>query len=236
MRRYGGALLAVLLAAGFVILSIAILGARSLQPPLHASASAGASNHVSITLQTFPFSPYEDDAWIKAHVTGQSDYGYPFPSPGDNQGWVTYWPTTNLTVPAHSLVTITIQNYDTATPLLNSFYGTPQGVLPSSFTVDGKPGGSVNSDDISHTFTIHGIPNATQPWLYVSVPVTAVSGDAPTDEAGMPNKPVVTTFSFMTQGPGTYAWQCFDPCGSNYDGFGGPMETRGYMSGTFTVV
>jgi hypothetical protein len=35
--------------------------------------------------------------------------------------------------------------------------------------------------------------------------------------------------------PGQYIWQCFDPCGSGFNGFGGPMSTKGYMSGTLTV-
>jgi heme/copper-type cytochrome/quinol oxidase subunit 2 len=36
--------------------------------------------------------------------------------------------------------------------------------------------------------------------------------------------------------PGHYIWQCFDPCGSGFNGFGGPMSTKGYMSGTINVV
>jgi hypothetical protein len=51
-----------------------------------------------------------------------------------------------------------------------------------------------------------------------------------------PLKPVITEFSFVTQGPGHYIWQCIDPCGSGFDGFGGPMSTKGYMSGTIDVV
>jgi hypothetical protein len=68
------------------------------------------------------------------------------------------------------------------------------------------------------------------------VPLTGVSGDTKSDAAGMPNQPVLTTFSFVTPDkPGDYIWQCFDPCGSSYNGFGGPMSTKGYMSGTITV-
>jgi hypothetical protein len=95
---------------------------------------------------------------------------------------------------------------------------------------------SIKSEDASHTFTIHSIPSSAQDWLYVSVPITGVDDSAPADDFGMPNKPVVTEFSFVTQGPGHYIWQCFDPCGSGFDGFGGPMSTKGYMSGTIDVV
>jgi hypothetical protein len=46
----------------------------------------------------------------------------------------------------------------------------------------------------------------------------------------------VVTFSFVTGGKGEYVWNCEFPCGDGYYAkFGGPMATRGYMSGTFTV-
>lgn len=98
---------------------------------------------------------------------------------------------------------------------------------------------------VSHTFTIHGIASSTsdaQPYLYVSAPISGAYADAPSgsstpaDAAGLPLAPTITTFSFTTPSrPGSYIWQCFDPCGANFNGFGGPMSTKGYMSGTFTV-
>jgi hypothetical protein len=101
--------------------------------------------------------------------------------------------------------------------------------------VDGQPTANVDPTNVSHTFTIHSIPQAGQDWLFVSVPITA-DNSTKVDSAGMALTPVVTTFSFMTPSrPGHYIWQCFDPCGSNYNGFGGPMSTKGYMSGTLTV-
>jgi hypothetical protein len=50
-------------------------------------------------------------------------------------------------------------------------------------------------------------------------------------------------FRFKTGGPGNYVWHCYVPCGTGLagdglggqDGFGGPMATTGYMSGTLTV-
>ncbi len=101
---------------------------------------------------------------------------------------------------------------------------------------------------VSHTFAIHGIASATanaQPYFYISVPILGAQPANPTDQnptappadaAGMSAAPIVTTFSFTTPSqPGDYIWQCFDPCGANFNGFGGPMSTKGYMSGTFTV-
>ncbi|HUY78153.1 MAG TPA: hypothetical protein VMV29_15370 [Ktedonobacterales bacterium] len=118
---------------------------------------------------------------------------------------------------------------------------------------------SVDPNAVSHTFAIHGIASSVsnaQPYLYISVPimgaqpatVTDPSGNVttsatdgnptppPADAAGMSAAPIITTFSFTTPSqPGSYVWQCFDPCGANFNGFGGPMSTKGYMSGTFTV-
>lgn len=243
MGKYLGAVISLVVAAAVALLIISALGAYSHPLPAARASDQGTANtpqgtlkHAALTLQTFPFDPYEDPAWIDANVKGKTLNGIPFPSgPGDNSDWVKYWPTTNLVVPAHALVTITIQNYDSATPLLNPFYARPQGTIGESITVDGQAVTQVDPNNVSHTFTIHSIPNAEQPWLYVSVPITGVASDAKADDAGMPNKPVVTEFSFVTDKPGHYIWQCFDPCGSGFNGFGGPMSTKGYMSGTLTV-
>src|SRR5690348_6127040 len=123
MGKYVGALLSIVLTAGIVIGVIAADGYYSHDLPVMkasaAPADASGLNHVSLEISTFPFNPYQDPDWLNAH---KGNFGDLLPPPGDNQHWVTYWPTTNLTVPAHSLVTITIHNYDTATPLLNPYY------------------------------------------------------------------------------------------------------------------
>lgn len=243
MGKYLGALVSLVVGVAVVLGVLTIIQTQGAAPPaIHAQSGGnstsdqGSLKYAHLTLMTFPFSPYEDPDWINANVAGQvTPEGLAYPPPGDNQDWVTYWPTTTLVVPAHALVTIDIKNYDSATPLLNSFYGRPQGVVGNSIAVDGQDVTSVDPNNVSHTFTIHSIPNKNQPWLYVSVPVTGVADDAPTDSAGMPDTPVVTEFTFQTGDPGQYIWQCFDPCGSNYNGFGGPMSTKGYMSGTITV-
>jgi hypothetical protein len=243
MGKYLGTILSIAVTTAIVIGVIYAVGVAShIQPTVAASAEGGnvsGYKHVSIKLGTFPASPYEDPDWVAAHG---HDYGQPAPA-GDNQNWVTYWPTTNVSVPAHALVTVTIENWDGATPLLNPYYAVPHGVYDdsgqttSNISVDGKPVSSVDPGNVSHTFTVHSVVQKGQPWLFVSVPVTAVSDSAKTDAAGFPLQPVVTQFSFITPDvPGDYIWQCFDPCGSAFNGFGGPMSTKGYMSGTLTVV
>jgi hypothetical protein len=254
MRKLIGAVLFVVVLAGIAVGVLALIQAQS--QPLPEVQAKSAGNHVTLSLQTFPFDPYEDQAWIDKNVTGKTLDGEAYPTAiGDHPDWVKYWPTTNLVVPAHSLVTIKIYNYDGATPLLNNFYAAPQGTVDpatgqasNQMLVDGTLMTNQDPANVSHTFTIHSIPKATQDWLYVSVPVTADTycdpsqpnvkppDCSPVDDKGMPDTPVVTEFSFMTGSPGDYIWQCFDPCGSNFNGFGGPMSTKGYMSGTLKVV
>lgn len=241
MGKYVGAILSVLVAAGIVFGAAAAIGSASHALPTLTAASQGTTSdglkQVSINLETFPFSPYTDPDFVQQNVTGKDYHGFPYPAPGDNQSWVTYWPTTALKVPAHALVTVTIENYDSPTPLLNPFYGKVQGTVGGTMTVDGKALTEQDPSNVSHTFTIHSIVNSQEPWLYVSVPVTGADPKAKADAAGMPLQPVVTQFSFITPDkPGEYIWQCFDPCGSGYNGFGGPMSTKGYMSGTLSVV
>src|SRR5579884_160059 len=243
MRRYIGALIVLVAVAALAIGLVAYLGnygqlptiSAASQPPVTTSSLIGLK-HVSLTLETFPMDPYEDPDWIAKNVTGQTLDGEPYPTgPGANPDWVKYWPTTNLVVPAHALVTIKILNYDSPTPLLNPYYATAQGTIDpatgqtNTMTVDGQPVQAVDPSNVSHTFTIHGIPNENQPWLNVSVPLTGVNACdpsnpsvkppacVPVDDAGMPANPVVTEFSFVTGDPGTYIWQCFDPCGAGFN-------------------
>jgi hypothetical protein len=43
-------------------------------------------------------------------------------------------------------------------------------------------------------------------------------------------------FTFHTTAPGHYRWQCFVPCAAGWTyGFGGPMQTIGYMDGFLNV-
>jgi hypothetical protein len=93
----------------------------------------------------------------------------------------------------------------------------------------------VDPAHVGHTFTIHAAPTAQDP-LFVSAPLPAVPDEAPIVKGTLYPKPHVVRFSFMTKGPGKYVWNCEFPCGDGfYAKFGGPMATRGYMSGTLTV-
>jgi hypothetical protein len=156
--------------------------------------------------------------------------------------WVTYlaqdanghWHhSTIFKVPAHTLVSVTIYQFDTSTGLRNPFLAQVRGTQGGSATLNGKPFSVLTSDDASHTFTI--------PDLGLSVPLAGISSTAknPCSVApcGLGFDHNTITFSFMTPGRGTYRWQCFVPCAAKLIfGNGGPMQTIGWMSGELEVV
>jgi hypothetical protein len=139
--------------------------------------------------------------------------------PGGPADWPAY-SLNDLTVPANSLVTLTIRNYDLGdTPLpATSGFAVVQGIQGSA-TMDGRPYRALDPAKVAHTFTI--LP------LHLNVPIP---GDAAPGAAF-----VTVTFTFRTGAAGSYMWQCFDPCGMGPGGFSGPMQTMGYMMGTLTV-
>jgi hypothetical protein len=174
-----------------------------------------------------------------AHLTLQTvpSYGHE-PQPD----WVSYlaqdasghWRhSTIYTIPAHTLITVTVYQFDTATGLRNPFLAQVRGTQGATATLNGKTFGTLDPDLASHTFTV---PN-----LGISVPLAGVGDDAKNQcsEAPCPLSDAheTITFKFMSPGKGSYRWQCFVPCAlATYFGFGGPMQTIGWMSGYFKVV
>ncbi len=139
---------------------------------------------------------------------------------GMQKGWPGY-SNTNLVVPANSVVTVTIHNYDLGdTPLpTGSPFGKVQGTVGNIALAGGKVYSALALDKVAHTFTI--------PQLGLSVPIP---GDAPTRASY-----ASVTFTFLTGKAGIYTFRCFDPCGTGASGWMGPMLTKGYMVGTLTV-
>ncbi len=180
--------------------------------------AVGPLTRASLTLSTYP------DSLAGEHGSGG----------GAHPGWVSYGPTTNLWVPAHALVTVTIRNYDGATTLTDPFYGRVQGTVGGVEWVNGRATRGVPAAQVAHTFTIHMFPTPGQPLLDVSVPLPGVPASTPVGADGYP-APTVVTFQFRTGASGRYIWQCEDPCGTRVGGFGGPMSTQGYMTGTLVV-
>lgn len=157
--------------------------------------------------------------------------------------WVSYYAVdarsghwrhdTTYVLPANSVVTVTVYNYDGQSGLRNPFISQAEGIKDGTFTLDGKPTKTVDPDAASHIFAI--------PQLGVSVPIYGVPDDAKNQCAnapcGLDSAHSTTTFTFRTGKAGMYRWQCFVPCAAGYiAGWGGPMQTVGYMDGFIKVV
>lgn len=157
--------------------------------------------------------------------------------------WVSYYVTnsqgtdwqhnTTFIVPAHSLVHVTIFQFDGDSGLRNGFLSQVQGTMGGTMAINGKTVNSINPADAAHIFAV--------PALGVSIPLEGVSsnaknqcGNAPCTQSMAHN---TVTFTIKTGAKGLYRWQCFVPCGAGtvFD-FGGPMQTVGYMDGFLKVV
>jgi len=185
-------------------------------PALSATVQNGTAH---LTLQTVPtFGHTPDPDWVSYLAE-------------DQQGQWRH--TTIYRVPAHTLVTVTLYQFDTATGLRNPFLSQVRGTVGGVATLNGKPFGTLDPDLASHTFTV--------PQLGISVPLAGVNSNAKNQCGAAPcptsDAHTTITFSFMSPGKGTYRWQCFVPCAAGfYFGFGGPMQTLGWMSGEIEVV
>ncbi|TMF42130.1 MAG: hypothetical protein E6I32_18745 [Chloroflexi bacterium] len=218
---YIGIVAAIIL--GFGIVALIALGLRSdqglgYQPPV-LQATKGP-NGATLNLSTYPDS-------MVCHPDA--------PNPEIN--WVTYCPSTSWELPANSLITVVINQYDSASGLYNDFFQKVQGTVGGIAMYNDKPMSQINADDAAHTFTIQSQPNEPNP-IFVSVPLLGVPDNAPPQANGYP-KPNVIRFQFHTGPAGhTYIWHCYVPCGNDRKspyGFSGPMATLGYMAGTITV-
>ncbi len=83
---------------------------------------------------------------------------------------MTFCPSTALELPANSVITVVIKQYDSATGLYNDFFNTVQGTVGGVAMYNSKPMSQLNTADIAHTFTIQSTPDETNP-IFVSVPL-----------------------------------------------------------------
>jgi hypothetical protein len=219
-----GAKLGILVAA---VLAVAVLigfyigfltgGPTPYRPP---AASAGGGRSVDLTLQTV--------AAVGSKLA-------------PNKNWVSYlvrergvWHRSTVwTLPANTLVHVTVYNFDGQSGLRNPFLAQARGVVGGTFAINGKPASTIEPDAASHTFAIPG--------LGVIVPILGISDEAPhqCDYAPCPTSNAHETimFTFRMGKKGHYRWQCFVPCAAGFVyGFGGPMQTVGYMDGYVDVV
>lgn len=214
------AFLAVVAVAAFVVIHYFLGGPPTVDYSAGVTADTGATVHV--VLQEDPqntVSTHPD--WVSYFIQ----------SPATHQ-WVH---TTIFKVPAGTKIDMTIYAYDGCTPLRNQVFGQVTGTLGGVAYEDGKPIKQLNSwsgCNVGHTFSIPGI-NLNVPMGTPSLTAN-LCGTSPCTSG--PRR--VMTFSFMTPKlTGSYFWQCRVPCGGGFiDGFGGPMQTIGFMTGNMEVV
>ena len=225
-RMVSGAVATVVAGGVGVAVTGVILSSAGAQA---ASLSAVVRGTVQTAQGTLPH------AYLELATYPDSAQGVHGKDGGAHPSWVTYGPTSRLQVPAHSMVTITISQYDTGGTITNPYFAIPRGTVGGTETVDGKTVSKVSPDGVGHTFTLHAAPTNQDP-LFVSVPLPALPDDAQPVGDALYAKPHLVTFSFITGGKGEYVWNCEYPCGDGYYAkFGGPMSTRGYMAGTLAV-
>ena len=175
----------------------------------------------------------QQETVIHLETVGAVGQALEYPRPNDpHPDWVGYLPTTTFNVPANSIVTVVIDQEDSASGLRNPFWAKAQGIIGGTFHMkyiddqgNTQEGDFSQVDDAStpaHTFAI--------PDLGVFVPLMGIPDSAPANSFN------TITFSFRVGKPGVYRWQCFVPCGSGtIYGNGGPMQTVGYMGGFLVV-
>jgi hypothetical protein len=162
------------------------------------------------------------------------------PKLSQNPDWVSYlihtpdgWKRETVwNLPANAIVHVKWFNFDGASGLRNPYLARPQGIVGNGVLIDGKPANVIDPNDASHTFAVPG--------LGIIVAAPGVAADAK-NQCGFAPCPLSNAhrtiqFTFHTTTPGHYRWQCFVPCAAGWIfGFGGPMQTIGYMDGFLNV-
>jgi hypothetical protein len=217
-----------ILGVGFATLALGVLialyvagWATSAPPTVSAVVAPAPSSGANLTLETVAaigpkFSPSHPD-WVSYLVRRGGK-------------WVH---STVFRLPANSVVHVTVYQFDGDSGLRNPFLSEVQGTNGGVELVDGKPINHIAAEEASHTFVV--------PQLGVFVPLPGVPEEAKNQcefapcELNQAHRTI--TFTFRTGKKGRYRWQCFVPCAAGtIDGFGGPMQTFGYMDGFLEVV
>ncbi len=216
-KRLVGIVVVACAFAACIVLYIALYLTNA-QP---STAATTTSSGTSLYLATVPAAAANDP-----HPTWVSYYAV------DAQAH-TWRHSTTYVLPAHSLIHMTIYEFDTQTGLRNNFLGQVTGTVSDKFLLNGKPTVAINPDTASHVFAV--------PQLGLSVPLEGPGSNAKNlcaqAPCGLSNAHNTISFTFRTPGKGLYRWQCFVPCAAGFiQGLGGPMQTVGYMDGFLKVV
>jgi hypothetical protein len=220
--RVGTLLVAFLAVVGLAIFAVS---QWLLAGPPVITASAAPGHQVNLVLQ--------EDA--QTTVSNRPDWVTYFIQDPTTKKWVH---TTLFKVPAGATVNVTVLGYDGCTPPRNPFFGNVTGTVGNVEYINGQRVSTLNgwyNCAIGHTFSIPGV-GLNVP---MGSPTTLAANNNLCSSSPCTSGPHATMkFSFKAPTtPGNYMWQCRVPCGLGYlDGFGGPMQTFGYMTGNMEVV
>jgi len=209
----GGAVLFAVIALGLYVFVWLAYNPETIASTPQTNSSGQVTNHLFLA------------------TTGSIDFG-------THPTWVAYlirhdgkWVSSTVwQVPAHSVVHVTIWEYDSQTGLRNPFISMVRGTVGGTVVENGKTIRYMNPNLPAHSFSI--------PELGLNVPLEGISQSTyPADLTNPHNTHVTINFSFKTGGPQTVHWQCFVPCAAGFlFGQGGPMQTIGYMDGYLKIV
>ncbi len=168
------------------------------------------------------------------------------PKLSPNPDWVSYlvrtpsgWKRETVwNLPANATVNVRIYNFDGQSGLRNPLYGRMLGVTAglggasNHILLNNKPVDAIDPATASHVWAV--------PSLGIDVAIRGVADNAKNQcgyaPCAMANAHETIKFTFHTSTPGHYRWQCFVPCAAGWiDGWGGPMQTIGYMDGFLNV-
>src|SRR5260221_3967538 len=151
---------------GFGIVAGIVLALRSstalgYEPQVLQAQKTGPGT-ATLNLSTFPDS----------HVCHASE--------GEPQiNWVTYCSSTDASqgttweVPPNTLVTVIINQYDSASGLVNDYFSQVRGTVGGVAMYDRRAMTKINADDAAHTFTLQTTPESADP-LIVRAPLLLV--------------------------------------------------------------
>ncbi len=129
-----GAVATVALGAVAVGAAALVLHSAPTKPPLLVATSGTATATLPAGVKAV--AGLELDAYAdSSQITWRRTDGGVGPHPD----WVSYGPTTELQVPAHALVTVTIRQYDSGEPIPNPYLAEVHGTVGGTMTVDGAP-------------------------------------------------------------------------------------------------
>lgn len=137
--------------------------------------------------------------------------------------------TTNITIPSHTLIVMTVISYDTPTNGTPNIYSTVNGTVNNRIILIN---GTEATGDMAQTM------NETWESSVSYIPANLISHTFTVSQIGL-NIPIEGGFTeiaeFYINITGTFSWQCMSPFGTGSSGWGGAMATQGWMMGTLYV-